>query len=96
MPGRPGACSVHVTRREAEILTLLAQGFSNAEIGVAMKITTGTVKHHICQASINLDLHSRVLLAQYWSFPIFRLGAGREDGYFGGGNEVKSRGGATV
>ena len=84
MPAQPGACSVHVTRREAEILTLLAQGFSNAEIGVAMKITTGTVKHHICKAGKQLDLHSRILLAQYWSFPIFRLGAGigagREDG----------------
>jgi DNA-binding NarL/FixJ family response regulator len=84
MPARPRAFSVHVTRREAEILTLLAQGFSNAEIAVAMKITNGTVKHHICHALIKLDLHSRVLLAQYWSFPIFRLGAGmgagREDG----------------
>jgi DNA-binding NarL/FixJ family response regulator len=78
MPARPGALSVHVTRREAEILNLLAQGFSNAEIGVAMKITTGTVKHHICQASIKLDVHSRILLAHYWGCPMFRIGAGRK------------------
>jgi DNA-binding NarL/FixJ family response regulator len=76
MPARPGACSVHVTRREAEILNLLAQGLSNAEIGVAMKITTNTVKHHICQAGIKLDIHSRILLARNWSYPLFRLGAG--------------------
>ena len=51
MPARRRAFSVHLTRREATCLNFLAQGFSNAEIGVAMKITTSTVKHHICQAS---------------------------------------------
>ena len=80
MPTRPRAFSVHVTAREAEILNWLTQGLSNEEIGLATGIETGTVKQHIRQASIKLDLHSRVLLAQYWSFPIFRRGAGREDG----------------
>ena len=76
---RPGACSVHVTRREAEILDLLAQGLGNAEISANAGIATNTVKHHICQAAVKLDLHSRVVLARYWSCELFRIGAGRGD-----------------
>jgi hypothetical protein len=34
MPARSRALSVHVTRKEAEILKLLTRSFSNAEIGV--------------------------------------------------------------
>ena len=79
MPARSGACSVHVTPREIEVLNLLAQGFSNEEIGVSLGVETGTIKHHINQASIKLDLHSRVLLARYWCCEIFRIGAGRDD-----------------
>jgi hypothetical protein len=36
MPARPRACSVLVTRREAQVLSLLAQGFANEEIGVTL------------------------------------------------------------
>lgn len=79
MRARRRACSVHVTTREVEVLNLLALGFSNEEIGVSLEVQTGTVKHHINQAAIKLDLHSRVLLALYWSFPLFRIGAGRDD-----------------
>jgi DNA-binding NarL/FixJ family response regulator len=77
MPAQPGAC-VQVTRMQAEILNLLTQGFTNAEIGVAMKINTGTVKHHLGQAGRRLDIRSRILLARWWSYPIFRIGAGRK------------------
>jgi DNA-binding NarL/FixJ family response regulator len=61
MPARPRAFSVHVTPREAEILNFLAQGLSNAEISANTGIATNTVKHHICQAAVKLDLHSRIL-----------------------------------
>jgi DNA-binding NarL/FixJ family response regulator len=61
MPARPRAFSV--TPREMQVLDLLAQGFSNEEIGVSLGVETETVKHHISQASIKLDLHSRILLA---------------------------------
>jgi DNA-binding NarL/FixJ family response regulator len=80
MPARRRAFSVHVTRREAEILDLLAQGLSNAEIGVNIGIATDTVKYHINQASAKLHVHSRILLAHYWGCPLFRIGAGRNDG----------------
>jgi DNA-binding NarL/FixJ family response regulator len=79
MPARRRrAFSVHVTAREAEILNLLAQGLSNAEIGLTRGIGAGTVKHHINQVSAKLDLHSRTLLARFWSCPFFRIGAGRK------------------
>jgi DNA-binding NarL/FixJ family response regulator len=77
MPARRRAFSVHVTLREAEILNLLAQGLSNAEISATTGIAMSTVKHHICQAAVKLDLHSRVLLAKFWSYEIFRRGAGQ-------------------
>ena len=80
MPARPRACSVLVTRREAQVLSLLAQGFANEEIGVTLELETSTVKHHINSAADKLDVHSRILLALYWSFPLFRIGAGRDDG----------------
>jgi DNA-binding NarL/FixJ family response regulator len=76
---RLGTC-VHLTKREATCLNSLAQGFSNAEIGVAMKITTGTVKHHICKASTKLDVHSCILLAESWGQELFRIGAGWDGG----------------
>lgn len=68
----------YVTRREAEVLSLLAQGFANEEIGVTLGVETSTVKHHIYSAAGKLHIHSRVLLAHYWSCPLFRLGAGRK------------------
>jgi hypothetical protein len=40
MPAQQGACSVYVTRREAEVLSLLAQGFANEEIGVTLGLET--------------------------------------------------------
>ncbi len=77
MPAQPGACSVHVTPREIEVLNLLAMGFGDAEIGETIGIATGTVKHYVNQLGSKLDLHSRVLLASYWgSCEIFRIGAG--------------------
>ena len=77
MSARPGACSVYVTRGEAEVLSLLAQGFANEDIGVTLGVETSTVKHHIYSAAGRLHVHSRVLLARYWSCPLFRVGAGQ-------------------
>jgi DNA-binding NarL/FixJ family response regulator len=85
MPARPGALSVHLTPREVEILDLLAQGFGNRDIGVTMGIGTGTVKHYINGLADKLrvdnsdKINRRILLARLWSYPIFRIGAGRDD-----------------
>ena len=82
MPAQPGACSVHVTRREVEVLNLLLQGLGNAEIGLTMGIATRTVKGHIKQLATKLQVNSdktgqRILLARAWSCPLFRIGAGQ-------------------
>ena len=76
---------VHVTPREAEILNLLAQGLSNADIGMTLGIGTGTVKHYIngLAAKLLVDdsdkINRRILLARYWSCELFRIGAGSKD-----------------
>ena len=56
MPARPRSCSVLVTRREAQVLSLLAQGFANGEIGVTLGLETSTVKHHINSAADKLHV----------------------------------------
>ena len=85
MPAQRGACAVHVTPREVEILDLLAQGFDNADIGVTIGIGTGTVKHYIngLAAKLHVDnsekINRRILLARYWSCELFRIGTRRDD-----------------
>ena len=85
MPARRRALSVHVTRREADVLNLLSQGLGDKEIGVALGIATRTVKSHIAKAASKLGVRNqktghRILLAKFWECPIFRLGAGWDDG----------------
>ena len=83
---RPGACPVHVTKREGDVLNLLAGGLTNEDIAATMGISCGTVKHHLNSAQAKLlpsssdKLNSRVLLARYWNYPIFRRGAGWDEG----------------
>ncbi len=45
--------------RETEVLQLVAEGFSNAEIAGRLVITTGTVKKHLEHIYSKLDAHSR-------------------------------------
>jgi DNA-binding NarL/FixJ family response regulator len=49
-----------LTRREREVLTLVAQGFSNKEIATRLFLTEGTVKNHIHNLLDKLHLHNRV------------------------------------
>ncbi len=48
-----------LTVKEKEILTLVAKGFSNAEISINMTITVGTVKTHINNLFWKMDVNSR-------------------------------------
>ncbi len=50
----------NLTPREAEILTHIADGRSNKEIGRALGITDGTVKLHVKSILRKLNVHSRV------------------------------------
>lgn len=62
-----------VTRRELEILQLVADGLSNKEIGRKLVITEGTVKNHVHNALEKLHLENRIQAAAY----IVRQGLGR-------------------
>lgn len=54
-----------LTRREQEVLRLIAQGYSNAEIAEAFVISEGTVKTHIKRVLSKLDLGDRTQAAAY-------------------------------
>ena len=68
-----GTPEEQVTRRELEILRLVADGLSNKEIGRRLSITEGTVKNHVHNALEKLHMDNRIQAAAY----IVRQGLGR-------------------
>ncbi|HEY7893131.1 MAG TPA: response regulator transcription factor [Solirubrobacteraceae bacterium] len=62
-----------LTRRELEVLQLVADGLSNKEIATSLFITEGTVKNHIHNSLEKLQLENRTQAAAY----IVRHGLGR-------------------
>ena len=56
---------IDLTEREAEVLTHMAKGLSNKEIGVKLSITEGTVKNHVHNALEKLQLENRIQAAAY-------------------------------
>jgi DNA-binding NarL/FixJ family response regulator len=66
--GRPAAGmigAVRMTRREREIIDLIADGLSNKEIAQRVHLATYTVKSHVHNILEKLALHSRLQLAAY-------------------------------
>jgi NarL family two-component system response regulator LiaR len=51
--------SYHFTRREQEVLRLMADGLTNAEIGLQLNISKYTVKNYISSILGKLDVNSR-------------------------------------
>lgn len=73
-----------LTRREAEILQLIAAGLSNKEIATRLTITEGTVKNHVHHALEKLHLTNRVQAAAY----AVRQGYGRSQPNDGQGHDA--------
>ncbi|MFD4261570.1 response regulator [Streptomyces sp. NPDC058534] len=48
-----------LTRRETEVLALVAEGLSNLAVGVRLHLTEGTVKSHLARIYTKLDVDSR-------------------------------------
>jgi DNA-binding NarL/FixJ family response regulator len=53
-----------LTRREAEVLSLVAAGLRNAEIADRLYLTPKTVSHHLSAIYAKLGVDSRIAAAQ--------------------------------
>jgi len=63
--GRPGAPPDGLTAREAEVLTLLASGLSNAEIAQRLFLSNATVKTHINRIFAKTGARDRAQAVRY-------------------------------
>lgn len=61
--GRPGPHAL--TRRQVEILRLVAHGLSNGDIAARLQLSEHTVKRHVANLLTRLDLSSRAAAAAY-------------------------------
>ncbi len=57
--------SVRMTRREREVVALIADGFSNKEIGDKLNLSTFTIKSHVHNILEKMSLNTRVQIAIY-------------------------------
>jgi len=57
--------SVRMTKREREVIELIAGGLSNKEIAQRLSIATHTVKSHVHNILEKLALHTRLQVASY-------------------------------
>jgi DNA-binding NarL/FixJ family response regulator len=60
-----GTSAVKMTKREREVIALIADGLSNKEIAQTLNIATHTVKSHVHNIMEKLALHSRLQIAKF-------------------------------
>ena len=63
-PPGPSALST-LTRRESEVLSLLREGRSNADIAKSLFLSIKTVEHHVARVLTKLGLRSRAEVSAY-------------------------------
>jgi len=69
--------SVRMTRRERQVIELIADGLTNKEIAQALHLSTYTVKSHVHNILEKLAMHTRVQIAKYaHDTDTFRTAAG--------------------
>ena len=59
------ACRAGLTRRELEVLRLIAQGRSNREIAAALYLSPRTAERHVANIYLKLGAHSKAEAAAY-------------------------------
>ncbi len=70
-PAPPGILSLRnhpmdeLTRREIQVLSLIAQGYTNLQISEALVVSVRTVESHRANIITKLGLHNRAELVQY-------------------------------
>lgn len=74
--GQRAAEGEELTVREAEVMRLVARGFTNKEIAARLALSVKTVETHKAKLSAKLGLRSRAEIVQY----AMRLGVLEEDG----------------
>jgi DNA-binding NarL/FixJ family response regulator len=57
--------AVRMTKRERDVINLIAEGLSNKEIAQRLSIATYTVKSHVHNILEKLALHTRLQVASY-------------------------------
>ncbi len=63
MPAENSFDSLGLTSREAEVLTWIAQGKTNYEIGVILSACTGTICKHVERILVKLNVENRTAAA---------------------------------
>jgi two-component system NarL family response regulator len=58
--------AVRMTKREREIILLIAEGMSNKEIAQRLNLSTYTVKSHVLNILEKMALHSRLQIAAHY------------------------------
>ena len=63
--GEAPGCCVGLTRREREVLQLIAQGRSNREIAAALYLSPRTAERHVANIYLKLGAHTKAEAAAY-------------------------------
>lgn len=84
MPSSGGSkCSINLTKREIQVLSLIAQGHSNKEAADTMAVSKRTVDFHLANIYDKLQVNNRVQAFRAAT----RLGLIPVEAAFGEGND---------